>query len=144
MLSYGHHAACSCNYILWAHIQHTHKHNWYAYIVSYQDVSDYFKYGPLTTWFDLNLNNLTATYLTIGLRKYGMNVWITESSMLHMETKSCIGNSVLISKKDFESARPTSALSEAERLTEEFININSETAQEMNENEKQGGENNVS
>ena len=73
-----------------------------------------------------------------------MNVWITESSMLHMETKSCIGNSVLISKKDFESARPTSALSEAERLTEEFININSETAQEMNENEKQGGENNVS
>ena len=75
-----------------------------------------------------------------------MNVWITESSMLHMETKSCIGNSVLISKKDFESSRSTSALSEAERLTEDFNLINSETARgtNENENEKQGGEHNVS
>ena len=66
--------------------------------------------------------------------------------MLHMETKSCIGNSVLISKKDFESSRSTSALSEAERLTEDFNLINSETARgtNENENEKQGGEHNVS
>lgn len=63
-----------------------------------------------------------------------------------METKSCIGNSVLISKKDFESSRSTSALSEAERFTEEFININSESASGINENvnKEQGGENNVS
>jgi hypothetical protein len=39
-----------------------------------------------------------------------------------METKSCIGNSVLISKKDFEASRSTSALTEAERLTENYIN----------------------
>ena len=39
-----------------------------------------------------------------------------------METKSCIGNSVLISKKDFEASRTISALTEAERLTENYIN----------------------
>ena len=42
--------------------------------------------------------------------------------MLHMETKSCIGNSVLISRKEFEASRTTSALTEAERLTENYIN----------------------
>ena len=57
--------------------------------------------------------------------------------MLHMETKSCIGNSVLISKKDFESSKSTSALSEAERLTESYIG--SEVSQ--GKDEKQGVDN---
>ena len=67
-----------------------------------------------------------------------MNVWITESSMLHMETKSCIGNSVLISKKDFEASRTTSALTEAERLTENYFN--SEVMQGIDEKQAQEGD----
>ena len=49
-----------------------------------------------------------------------MNVWMTESSMLHMKTKSAISGCVLVSKKDFESEKSSSALSSAERMTEEF------------------------
>ena len=49
-----------------------------------------------------------------------MNVWITESSMLHMKTKSAISGCVLVSKKDFDSDKSSSALSSAERMTEEF------------------------
>ena len=54
--------------------------------------------------------------------------------MLHMKTKSCIGNSVLISKKDFEASRSTSALTEAERLTENYIS--SEVIQDYDEKQE--------
>ena len=56
----------------------------------------------------------------LGLRKYGMNVWMAESSMLHMETKSNISGAVLMSKKDFETDRANSALSNAENMTKQY------------------------
>ena len=52
-----------------------------------------------------------------------MNVWITEDSMLHTKTKSCLGPGPLVSKKDFEGregGREGSALSRAERMSEEY------------------------
>ena len=59
-----------------------------------------------------------------------------------METKSCIGNSVLISKKDFELSKSVSALSEAERLTENYVG-SGVGAGKGKEDEKEG-ENDVS
>lgn len=55
-----------------------------------------------------------------------MNVWLTESSMLHMKTKSVISGCVLVSKKDFESEKGSSALSSAERMTVDFKGIEKE------------------
>ena len=41
--------------------------------------------------------------------------------MIHMKTKSAISKAVLVSKKDFETMKPTSALSIAEKMTEQFV-----------------------
>ena len=49
-----------------------------------------------------------------------MNVWMAESSMLHMKTKSNISGIVLVSKKDFEAERANSALSNAENMTKQY------------------------
>ena len=71
-----------------------------------------------------------------------MNVWMTEDSMLHMKTKSVISGS-LISKKDFECQKSSSALSIAERQTVEYVSTVGEKAK-MEMEVKKEGENEVS
>jgi hypothetical protein len=41
--------------------------------------------------------------------------------MIHMKTKSAISKAVLVSKKDFEAVKHSSALSIAEKMTEQFV-----------------------
>jgi hypothetical protein len=41
--------------------------------------------------------------------------------MIHMKTKSAISKAVLVSKKDFEAVKHSSALSMAEKMTEQFV-----------------------
>ena len=71
-----------------------------------------------------------------------MNVWMTEDSMLHMKTKSVISGS-LISKKDFECQKSSSALSVAERQTVEYVSTVGEKVK-MEMEVKKEGENEVS
>ena len=66
-----------------------------------------------------------------------MNVWMTEDSMLHMKTKSVISGS-LISKKDFECQKNSSALSVAERQTVEYVSTVGEKAKMEMEVKKEG------
>ena len=70
-----------------------------------------------------------------------MNVWMTEDSMLHMKTKSVISGS-LISKKDFECQKTSSALSVAERQTVEYVSTVGEKVK-MEMEVKKEGENEV-
>lgn len=51
--------------------------------------------------------------------------------MLHMKTKSAISKAVLVSKKDFESVKSSSALSIAEMMTEQFAGAEKEEADKV-------------